>query len=126
MIKICCDTKQPLDGMSQIDKLSCGHDHCTGPVETVNKHFVFKDDSYWSSNGCDCCDDVFMSCYNSDDIDPALGSAHCIEDCYAQALITFKGYDNLSSDHMSEIYYLPLEELMADCEQYGLTVEFEP
>lgn len=85
--------------------------------------FTFTDDSYYFSNGCDCCDDTFMESYNSDDTEPSLGSAHSTEDCYAQALITFKGYENLSDDHMSEIYQMSLDELKADCKQYRIMVE---
>ena len=88
----------------------------------MNKKFVFTDDSWWDSV-CDCCDAVFMECYNSDDTEPGLGSAHSTEDCYAQALITFKGYDNLSDDHMSEIYQMSLEELKADCRKHEIKVK---
>ena len=85
--------------------------------------FTFTDDSWWDDNGCSCCEPILMACYNSDDTEPSLGSAHSTEDCYAQALITFKGYDNISDDHMSEIYQMSLDELKADCKQYGIKVK---
>ena len=30
----------------------------------MNKHFEFVNDGYWSSNGCDCCEDDWMDVYN--------------------------------------------------------------
>lgn len=46
----------------------------------MNKHFTFYEDSYYSSNGCDCCEPTQMFYYNSDDTDARLGSAHSEED----------------------------------------------
>ena len=89
----------------------------------MSKHFVFTDESYWFSNGCDCCEDMYMECYNSDDTDPSLGSARGIDECYAQALITFKGYENLSDDQLEVIYCMSRDELKAECKILGITVE---
>ena len=55
------------------------------------KEYLFTDDSYWASNGCDCCEDTFLEAYNSEDVDHSLGSASSIEDCYVQAIVTETG-----------------------------------
>ena len=89
----------------------------------MSKHFVFTNNSYYSSNGCDCCEDVYMECYNSYGTDPSLGSAHGIDECYAQALITFKGYENLSDDQLEVIYCMSLDDLKTECKQCGITAE---
>ena len=39
----------------------------------MNKHFIFKDNSYWASNGCDCCEDYLFPVYNCEVL-LALGS----------------------------------------------------
>ena len=55
--------------------------------------YIFKDDSYWFSNGCDCCEDLLMVTFNSDQIPFNFGSAYSQEDCYFQAIATHLGYD---------------------------------
>lgn len=32
-MKVCCDNGKPLTTMSELDKLACNHDSCTGPIE---------------------------------------------------------------------------------------------
>lgn len=54
----------------------------------MTKTYTFYDEGYYCSNGCDCCEDVYMECYNSSDTDCNLGSAHSEEDCYVQAIVT--------------------------------------
>jgi hypothetical protein len=56
--------------------------------------YTFKDDSYWFSNGCDCCDDVLMESFNCDEVSCNFGSAHSEEDCYLQAIATEAGYED--------------------------------
>lgn len=56
------------------------------------KTYYFIDDSYYASNGCDCCEPDYMSCFNIDteehpDFDLTLGSAHSEEDMMEQVLI---------------------------------------
>ena len=40
---------------------------------TKAKHFIFTDDSWWDSNGCDCCEDQLMEAYNCHEL-LALGA----------------------------------------------------
>lgn len=90
----------------------------------MNKHFLFTEDSYWDDPGCDCCDAILMVCYNSEQTDGRLGSAHCLEDCYAQALITHIGYDKIvGEDDRCGFYYLRVEELQRLCKEHKITVE---
>lgn len=56
------------------------------------KTYYFIDDSYFSSNGCDCCEPDYMPCYNIDteehpDFDLTLGSAHSEEGMMEQIMI---------------------------------------
>lgn len=55
--------------------------------------YTFYNESYWFSNGCDCCEDVLMECYNSDQTCCNFGSAYSEEDCYLQAIATELGYE---------------------------------
>ena len=75
------------------------------------KVFTFFDDSYFASNGCDCCEDTYMECYNSDDIDCNLGSAHSREHCYFQAILTELGVDNVTDEYRDGLYCMNLKEL---------------
>lgn len=45
----------------------------------MSRHFVFKDQGYWTSNGCDCCEPMFWNCYNCDEL-PFIGSQSSIID----------------------------------------------
>ena len=48
----------------------------------------FTNDSWWSSNGCDCCEPDYMECYNVIPINErcaGLWSAHSKGACYEQA-----------------------------------------
>lgn len=57
------------------------------------KTYTFTDDSYWFSNGCDCCDDVLMESFNCDETSCNFGSAYSETDCYLQAIATEAGYE---------------------------------
>ena len=54
----------------------------------MTRRFTFYDDSWWDNPPCDCCQGGLMECYNSSDTESNLGSAHSIEHCYIQAIIT--------------------------------------
>ena len=87
------------------------------------KTFKFVEDSWWDSI-CDCCKPTLMESYNSDDVYPGLGSAHSVEDCHVQALITHLGYDKTVRDDGScDLYYLSLKELKDLCKEHKITVE---
>lgn len=32
-MKVCCDSGKPYADQTDVDKLSCNHDHCVGPIE---------------------------------------------------------------------------------------------
>lgn len=85
----------------------------------MTKKYTFYDDSYYFSNGCDCCEDVYMECYNSDDVMTGLGSAGSIEDCYAQSLIT----EIDDQDEYSKFYEMNIAELLIAANDLGIKVE---
>ena len=53
------------------------------------KTYYFIDDS-WFDNPCDCCEGIWMDCYNIDHTEhPEFfqnGSAHSLEDCWRDVL----------------------------------------
>lgn len=57
------------------------------------KTYTFFDDSYFASNGCDCCDNYLMESFNSEQTCGNFGSAFSEEDCYLQAIATEMGYE---------------------------------
>lgn len=87
------------------------------------KTFTFFDDSYFASNGCDCCDDTYMECYNSNDTDCNLGSAHNREDCYIQAIMTELGTEEVTDEHREGLYSMNLKELKEIAKDLNIKVE---
>lgn len=87
--------------------------------------FCFTDVSWWDNGfGCDCCPATLMEAYNSEDIDPSLGTAHCIFDCYVMAVITVLIRRNQSHDFDPEALYLLEEgEIEALCKAMEIEVE---
>lgn len=77
------------------------------------KIYTFTNDSYWFSNGCDCCDDMLMESYNSDDTCCNFGSAYSEEDCYIQAICTEIGYKYWEDvpDDLREMSYDQLKNI---------------
>lgn len=61
---------------------------------TTIKCFTFYDEGYYDQPGCSCCEGFYMECYNSDDTDCNLGSAHDYESCYYQAIMTETGVES--------------------------------
>lgn len=58
----------------------------------MTKTYYFIDDSYYPSNGCNCCEPDYMPCLNINtekhpDFAPTLGSAYSEEDMMEQVLI---------------------------------------
>ena len=87
------------------------------------KTFTFFDDSYFASNGCDCCADTYMECYNSNDTDCNLGSAHDYESCYYHAILTELGVDNVTEEHRECLYCMNLKELKEIAKDLNIKVE---
>ena len=56
----------------------------------TTKRYYFTNDSHWVSNGCDCCEDDYMECYNLDNNEhPDVvqnGSAYSVARCMRQVL----------------------------------------
>lgn len=91
----------------------------------MDKHFTFYAGSWWDSV-CDCCEPTKMEYHNSDDTDGSLGSAQSEEDCYAQAIVTVLGRDNLVTEEedLSHIFhYLDLDQLIRIADNIGIVVE---
>ena len=87
------------------------------------KTYTFFDDSYFASNGCDCCADTYMECYNSNDTDCNLGSAHNREDCYIQAIMTELGTEEVTDEHREGLYSMNLKELKEIAKDLNIKVE---
>ena len=87
------------------------------------KTYTFFDDSYFASNGCDCCADTYMECYNSEDTDCNLGSAHDYESCYYHAILTELGVDNVTEEHRECLYCMNLKELKQVAKDLKVKVE---
>lgn len=87
------------------------------------KIFTFFDDSYFASNGCDCCEDTYMECYNSDDTDCNLGSAHSREHCYFQAILTELGVESTTDAVREALYCMSMHELKQTAKDLGIKVE---
>ena len=88
------------------------------------KTYTFFDDSYFASNGCDCCDDTYMECYNSNDTDCNLGSANNREDCYIQAIMTETGVDSCGAEYRGEhLELMSLEQLKQVSKMLKIKVE---
>lgn len=90
------------------------------------KKFYFKDDSWWDSPGCSCCEASLMEAYNSKDTDPSLGTAHYKLECYIQAIITVLLERNRSCYFDTEVLYLLEEDEIKDlCASMGIEVEID-
>lgn len=87
------------------------------------KTFTFFDDSYFASNGCDCCEDTYMECYNSNDTDCNLGSAHDYESCYYQAILTELGAALVSDEYRDGLYCMNLKELKQIAKDLNIRVK---
>ena len=89
------------------------------------KTYFYTDDSYYLSNGCDCCEASFYECYNSNDTDYMLGSAHSIEDCWIHAILTELKLMSLTQDEVDEYYAYSLDTLKTLACSLDIDVEIE-
>lgn len=88
--------------------------------------FYFTNDSWWDSPSCSCCPATLMEAYNSEDIDPSLGTAHYILDCYVKAILTVLTKRNQSCYFDPEaLYLLEEDEIKALCTAMGIEVEID-
>lgn len=83
----------------------------------MTKIYIFYDDSWWDNPGCDCCLGDFVECYNSYVTGRKFGSAHSLEDCYVQAIVTEVGED------AAKYYEMTLEQLEMKAQELGIKIE---
>ena len=89
------------------------------------KKFNFKNDSWWDSPGCSCCEASLMEAYNSEDTDPSLGTAHYELECYIKAIITTLLRRNQHCYFDPEALYLMRKwEIEALCKAMEIEVKF--
>lgn len=88
------------------------------------KTYTFYDDSWYDSGiGCDCCPGSWMEAYNSSEIDSSFGTAHSIDECYIQAIVTeMGGYESFTQAYLDNLYQMLGEELEKKAEQLGINV----
>lgn len=87
------------------------------------KTYTFFDDSYYDQPGCSCCEGFYMECYNSEDTDCNLGSAHDYESCYYQAILTELGAALVSDEYRDGLYCMNLKELKQIAKDLNIRVE---
>ena len=87
------------------------------------KKYIFTNDSWWDNTACSCCEGVYMECFNSEDTDCNLGSAHDYESCYYQAILTELGVDNVTEEHREGLYSMGLKELKQVAKDLNIKVK---
>ena len=85
------------------------------------KIYTFVDDSWYDNPACDCCEGDWMECYNSDDTDHSLGSAHSTEDCWQQVIISEIGRWNIPEDYETQLYEMSLDELKQEAQNLNIS-----
>lgn len=86
------------------------------------KTYTFYEQSYWLNACCDCCSDEYIELYNSKDTDPILGSCHSVEDCFANAILSFIGPMDTIWEERYQLYQAELYELKSLCRGLGIEV----
>lgn len=86
----------------------------------MTKTYTFYDDSWWDWPPCDCCQGGLIECYNSSDTGCNLGSAHSLEDCYVQAIITEVDEDYETT---AKYYEMTLEQLEVKAQELGIEIK---
>ena len=86
------------------------------------KTYTFYDDSYYDQPGCSCCEGFYMECYNSEDTDCNLGSAHDYESCYYQAILTELGTEGVTDEYRDDLYCMQLDELKQIAKELNIRV----
>lgn len=73
---------------------------------------------------CSCCEDELFEAFNSEDVDPFLGTAHSLEDCLAYSVITERGgVDALSEEELNEVWNKRRPALLREAKRLGIEVE---
>lgn len=91
----------------------------------MTKHYIFKDDSWWDSNGCDCCDDIWMEGYNCISHGDIYYTTFYYDELYQVAIYHHLGYDIDDDDFLATTRYYKMNilELEQVCKELGITVE---
>ena len=89
------------------------------------KTYTWFEEGYWFSNGCDCCEDIYMRSYNSDEADLSLGSAEDDLECHILSIITEIGRKNIQEDYEEKLWEMSLDELKVEAANLHIAVEFE-
>lgn len=88
--------------------------------------YQYTDDSWWSSNGCDCCDADYMECYNAVGWEQN-GSAHDLHKLYSDVLFDYlcrdEEVDLMEVPLYNPYKYLTLDELVTVLDRLGIVVE---
>ena len=72
--------------------------------------YTFVDCGWWCSSGCDCCEDMYIECFNCSSHEIGY-SVHSQHDCYVVALChnngleTWEGSDDLSIGQLQSMCY---------------------
>lgn len=84
--------------------------------------YTFMDSGYWYGNGCSCCDDIYMECWNEVDF-KIQHSCHSVDDCLIAAL---EHCEYLYSEEYSEegVYDLSYQDLKGLCVNANIDVSF--
>lgn len=86
------------------------------------KEYLFKKDSYWTSNGCDCCEadeTVFYVCTSHPgEIDNGLSE----EECTMDAILHSSGSRQSDWSLLEMLYDLDIVELNRLAKDLGVTV----
>lgn len=86
-MKFCCDTKKCFSNMTDIEKLSCFHDHCTGPIDIGEQIFQEKAQKLREITGKDMLTCKKALLYSLEDIDQAvryLNYIDFVKACYKE------------------------------------------
>ena len=87
------------------------------------KTYTFYDEGYYDQPGCSCCEGIYMECYNSEDTDCNLGSAHDFHSCYHHAILTELGTEDVTDEHREGLYCMSLKELKQIAKDLKIKVE---
>jgi hypothetical protein len=91
----------------------------------MNKHFTFKDVSWWDNPPCDCCESCLYDSYNCISHEEIYRSLSSWTDIYQTILFVVTGVD-LDDRHTQEAspyYNMNFDQLEAECTKLGITVE---
>lgn len=57
-MKVCCESGKSIIEMSELDKLSCHHDNCVGPIEVEDFDLLLTGLGTFNTNDCISYEDM--------------------------------------------------------------------